>query len=77
MEVDDLGTTKKGKRRFRSSDLTPQRSITAKEDEVKICFLHADTSNNEFSSVAYVGFHPRLMKESEMLSITHINTAMT
>jgi len=77
MEVDDLGTTKRGKRRFSSSDLNPQRSITAKEDGVKICFLHADTSNNEFSSVAYVGYHRRLMKESEMLSITHINTALT
>jgi len=54
-----------------------KRSITAKEDEVKICFLHTDTSENEFFSTADIGYHPRLMKEKEMLSSAHVNAALT
>jgi len=77
MEVDDLGTTERGKIGFRSSDLNPKRSIKAKKEEVKICFLHADTSENEIFSAADIGYHPRLMKEREMLSRTHLNAAQT
>ena len=77
MEVDDLGVTDRGTRGFGSSDLNPQRSITAKKEEVKICFLHADTSENEFFSAADIGYHPRLMKERKMLSSTHVNAALT
>jgi len=44
MEVDNLGVTERGQIGFGSSDLNPKRSITAKEEEVKFCFLHADTS---------------------------------
>jgi len=77
MEVDDLGVTERGKMGFGSSDLNPKRSITAKEKEVKICFLHADTSENEFFRPADIGYHTRLMKEREMLSSTHVNAALT
>jgi len=63
MEVDDLGVTERGNMGFGSSDLNPMRSITAKEEEVKICFLHSDTSENEFFSTADIGYHPRLMKK--------------
>jgi len=77
MEVDDLGITERGKMGFGSSDMNPKRSITAKEEEVKICFLHRDTSENEFFSAADIGYHPRLMKETEMLSIAHVNAALT
>jgi len=77
MEVDDLETTERGKMGFGSSDLNPKRSITAKEEEVKMCFLHADPSENEFFSTAHIGYHPRLMKEREMLSSTHFNAALT
>jgi len=77
MEVDDLETTERGTMGFGSSDLNPKRSITAKEEEVKICFLHADTSENEFFTTADIGYHPRLMKEREMLSSTHVNAALT
>jgi len=76
MEVADLETTERGTMGFGSSDLNPMRSITAKE-EVKICFLHADTSENEFFSTADIRYHPRLMKEREMLSSTHVNAALT
>jgi len=62
---------------FKSSDMNPKRSITAKEEEVKICFLHIDTSKNEFFSAADIGYHPQLMKEREMLSSTHIKAALT
>jgi len=61
---------------FGSSDPNPKRSITAKEEEVKICFLHADTSENEFFSAADIGYHPRLMKGREMLSSTDGNEAL-
>jgi len=77
MEVDDLETTERGTMGFGSSNLNPKRSITAKEEEIKICFLHADTSENEFFSAADIGYHPRLMKEREMLSSTHVNGALT
>jgi len=75
IEVDDLGTTERGKLGFGSSDLNPKGSITAKEEGVKICFLHADTSDNEFFTAADIGYHPRLRKEKEILSSTHVNTA--
>ena len=77
MEVDDLETTERRTMGFGSSNLNPKRSITAKEEEIKICFLHADTNKNEFFSAADIGYHPRLMKEREMLSSTHVNAALT
>ena len=36
-----------------------------------------DTSDNEFFSAADIGYHPRLMKEKEMLSSAHVNAALT
>jgi len=77
MEVDDLGETEQGKMGFGSCDLNPWRSIMAKEEEVKICFLHADTSENEFFSAAHISYHPRLRKEREMLSSAQVNAALT
>jgi len=58
IEVDNLGVTERGKMGLGSSDLNPKRSITAKEEEVKICFLHEDTSENEFFSGADIGYRP-------------------
>jgi len=43
-----------------------KRSITAKEEEITICFLHSDRSKNEFFRAADIGYQPRLMKEREM-----------
>jgi len=77
MEVDNLGITERGKMGFGSSDMNPKRSITAKEEEVKTSSLHTDTSENEFFTAADIGYHPRLMKEKEMLSSAHVNTALT
>ena len=77
IEVDDLGITERGKMGFGSSDLNPKGSFAAKEEEVKICFLHSDTSENEFFSAADIGFPPRLMKERETLSSAHVNAALT
>jgi len=76
MEVDDLEITERGTMGFRSSDMNPKRSITAKEEEVKICFLHRDAEKNEFFGAADIGYHPRLMKEREMLSSTQVNAAL-
>ena len=77
MKVDDLGITERGKMGFGSSDMNPKRSIPAKEEDVKICFLHAETSNNEFPSAADIGYNPRLMTEREMLSSARVNAALT
>jgi len=77
MEIDDLGIAERGKMGFGSSDMNPKRSITAKAEEVKICVLHADTSENEFVNAADIGYHPRLMKETEMLSSAHVSAALT
>jgi len=76
MEVDDLGMTERGRKGFGSSDLNPKRSITAREAGVRICFLHANTSENKFVSTADVGYYPQLMKEKEMLSRAHVNAAL-
>jgi len=76
MEVDNLGEIERGNMGFGSSDISPKRSITAKEEEIKIGFLHADTSENDFCSAADIGYHPRLMKEREMLSNAHVNAAL-
>jgi len=62
---------------FGSSDMNPKRSITAKEEEVKICFLHTDRRENEFFNTADIGYHPQLMKEKDMLSRAHANAALT
>ena len=51
MEVDDLEITGRGKKGFGSSDMNPKRSITAKEETIRICFLHADTSEKDRKSV--------------------------
>jgi len=76
MGVDDLGATERGRSGFGSSDLNLKRSIMAKEEGVKICFLHADTDNNEFFSAADIGYHPQLTKEREILSSDHLNAAL-
>jgi len=76
MEVDKLETTDRGKLGFGSTDLNPKRSITAKEEEVKICLLQADTDNHEFFSAMDIGYHPRLTKEREILSSAHVNAAL-
>jgi len=76
IEVDELGVTQRGVLVFGSSDLNLKRSITAKEEEVKICFLHADRSENKFFSLANIGYHPRLMQESEMFLSAHVNAAL-
>jgi len=72
-----LGITERGKMGFGSSDMNPKRSITAKEEKMKICFLQADISENEFFSAADIGYHARLMKEREMLSSAPVNAALT
>jgi len=77
MEVDDLGITVQGKMGFTSSDMNPKPSIQAKVEEVKICFLHTDTSENKFFTAADIGYDPRLMKEKERLSSAHVNAALT
>jgi len=61
---------------FESNDISPKRSITAKEEEIKIGFLHGDTSENEFFRAADIGYHPRLIKERQMLSSAHLNAAL-
>jgi len=76
IEVEHLGATERGPLGFRSRDLNPKGSIMATEEGVKICFLDADTSENKFFGPADIRYHPRLMKEKEMLSSAHINAAL-
>jgi len=77
IEGANLGTTKRGKMGFGSSDLNPRRSITPKQAGIEIGFLHADTRVNKFFSTTDICCHPRLMKEIEILSSAHINAALT
>jgi len=55
MEVDNLGKTGRGEIAFGSRDLNTKRCITAKEAEVKVCFLHTDTGDNQFFTAADIG----------------------
>jgi len=77
MEVDNLGTTERGRMGFGSSDLNPKRIITAEEERVNNCFLQANTTDNAFFSTSDIAYHPQLMKEREMLSSTDFNAALT
>jgi len=77
MEVEDLGTTEREKKGFRSCNINPKGSIIAKEEEVQICLLYADTSYNEFFRATDMGYHLRLIEERAMLSNAHINAALT
>jgi len=77
MEGDNLKATERGKLSFGSSDLSPKRSVTTKEQKVKICLFHEDTGNNEFFSAADISYHPRLMKERDILSCADVNAALT
>jgi len=60
-----------------SSELSPKRFITTKEEVIKVCFLNGDTSKKEFLSAADIGYHPRVIKEKEMVSRAHVNAALT
>jgi len=77
LEGDDLGTTEMGIMRFGSSDVNPMRSIMAKEEEIKICFLHHEASDNEFFSASDISYHPWLMRKRAMFSSAHVNAALT
>jgi len=77
LEVDILESTKRRGRGFGSSDLNPKRSIRAKEEEIKMCFLYGDTTGNEFFSATDIGCHPRFMREREILSRAHVSAALT
>ena len=48
-----------------------------KEEGVCICFLHAETTNNQFFSATDIGYHPPLTLEKEMLSSAYVNAALT
>ena len=76
MEVEALGTTERGTMGFRSSDLNPKRSITAKEEGIKIYFVLVEKTNTELISATDISSHPRLMREREMLSSAHVNAAL-
>ena len=76
MEVDDLGTTERGKKGFGSSDVNPKKSIIGNEKGLKRFFLHADASDNQFFGSTNIGYHTRLIKEKEILSSAHINAAL-
>jgi len=77
VKLDDLGTTESGETGFGSTDLSLKRSITAKEAAIKICFLHTELSDNEFFSTPDIGYHPRFLRETEMLPTAHVNAALT
>jgi len=61
MDVEDLGTTKRGKEGFGSGDFNPKRSITAKEEGGKICFLLTESGKNEFFRATNISYHPQVI----------------
>jgi len=49
IQLDDLGTTERGKKGFGSSDLSLKRPITAKEEKIQICLVFVTVGRGGFS----------------------------
>jgi len=68
MEVDELELTGRANSGFRSTDMSPKRTISVTNAQPMICFLQADSSNNEYFDSEDIGNHPRLRQEYVLMS---------
>jgi len=68
MEVDELELTERADRGFGSTDMSSKRTISVTDAQPMICFLQADSNNNEYFDVEDIGNHPRLRQEHVLMS---------
>jgi len=68
MEVDELELTERVDSGFGSTDMSPKRTISVTDAQPMICFLQADSNNNEYFDVEDIGNHPRLRQEHVLMS---------
>jgi len=68
MEVDELELTGRADSGFGSTDMSPKRTTTVTDAQPMICFLQADSSNNEYFDVEDIGNHSRLRQEHVLMS---------
>jgi len=68
MEVDRLELIEWAHSGFRSTDMSPNRIIIVTDTQPMICFLQADSSNNEYCDIRYIGNYPGLSPEYVLMS---------
>jgi len=68
MEVDELELTGRADSGFGRTDMSPKHTISVTDSQPMICFLQADSNNNEYFDVEDIGNDPRLRQEHVLMS---------
>jgi len=68
MEVDELELTERANSGSGSTDMSPKRTLSVLNAQPMICYLQADSNNNEYLDVEDIGNHPRLRQEHVLMS---------
>jgi len=68
MEVDELELTERAGSGFGSTDMSPKRTISVIDAQPMICYLQADSNNNEYFDVEDISNHPRIRQEHVLMS---------
>jgi len=68
MEVDELELTERANSGFGSTDMFPRCTISVTDAQPMICFLLADSNNNQCFDDENIGNHPRLRQEHVLMS---------
>jgi len=68
MEVDELELTERADSGFGSTDMSPKSTISVTDAQPMICFLQADSNNNEYFDIEDMGNHPTLRQEHVLMS---------
>jgi len=68
MEVDELELTERANSGFGSTDMSPKRTIGVRNAQPMICFLQADSSDNEYFESEDIGNHLGLRQEHVLMS---------
>ena len=64
MEVDELELTERADRGFGSTDMSSKRTISVTDAQPMICFLQADSNNNEYFDVEDI-CHKRWLSKAD------------
>jgi len=68
MEVHELRLMERADSGFGSTDISPKRTILITDAQPMICFLQADSTNNEYFDVEDISNHSRLRQEHVLMS---------
>jgi len=75
MEVDKLELTDRANSGIGSTDMSTKRTISVTYAQPMVCFLQAQSSNNEYFNIEDIGNHPRLRQEYVLMSSAIISQA--